>query len=134
MYALQMTDAFIRAGLYKRVLVVGAEIHSHSMDYSTRGRDVMVLFGDGAGAVVLGPVETDDPRAGVMYTQCGADGTGAWRPVHQGVRDREAAVRAARPQDTTRTWTCPQMDGKRVFLNAVRTMVMSTNRALVKPR
>ena len=59
------------------ILLVGAELHSHSLDYSTRGRDVMVLFGDGAGAMVLGPMETDDPRSGVMYTSAHADGTGA---------------------------------------------------------
>ncbi len=78
LYALQMADAFVRTGIYRRVLVVGAELHSHSLDYSTRGRDVTVLFGDGAGAVVLGPVETDDPREGVLYTKVGADGSGAW--------------------------------------------------------
>jgi 3-oxoacyl-[acyl-carrier-protein] synthase-3 len=76
-YGLQMADAFIRTGMYKRILLVGAELHSHALDYSTRGRDVMVLFGDGAGAMVLGPMEADDPRAGVMYTQAHADGTGA---------------------------------------------------------
>src|SRR5205085_11741478 len=54
-YGLQMADAFIRTGTYKRILLVGAELHSHSLDYSTRGRDVMVLFGDGAGAMLLGP-------------------------------------------------------------------------------
>ena len=63
---MQMADAFIRTGMYKRILLVGAELHSHSLDYSTRGRDVMVLFGDGAGAMVLGPQETDDPRAGIL--------------------------------------------------------------------
>src|SRR5688572_13702006 len=76
-YGLQMADAFVRTGMYKRILLIGAELHSHALDYSTRGRDVMVLFGDGAGAMVLGPMETDDSRAGVMYTQAHADGSGA---------------------------------------------------------
>src|SRR4051812_366770 len=76
-YGLQMADAFIKTGLYKRVLLVGAELHSHALDFTTRGRDVMVLFGDGAGAMVLGPMESDDPRAGVMYTAAHADGNGA---------------------------------------------------------
>ena len=43
-YGMQMADAFVRAGVYKRVLLVGAEVHSHSLDYTTRGRDVAVLF------------------------------------------------------------------------------------------
>jgi 3-oxoacyl-[acyl-carrier-protein] synthase-3 len=77
-YGLQMADAFVRAGLYRRVLLVGAEVHSHSLDYTTRGRDVMVLFGDGAGAVVIGPQETHDDRAGILYTEVHADGSGAW--------------------------------------------------------
>ena len=76
-YGLQMADAFIRTGMYRRVLLVGAELHSHSLDFSTRGRDVTVLFGDGAGAMLLGPSETDDERAGVMYTSVHADGNGA---------------------------------------------------------
>jgi 3-oxoacyl-[acyl-carrier-protein] synthase-3 len=52
-YGLQMADAFIRTGMYRRVLLVGAELHSHALDFTTRGRDVTVLFGDGAGAMVL---------------------------------------------------------------------------------
>src|SRR6185503_13343796 len=76
-YGLQMADAFVKTGVYKRVLLVGSELHSHSLDYATRGRDVMVLFGDGAGAVVVGPVETSDEREGILYTKVGADGSGA---------------------------------------------------------
>ncbi|MBL8741345.1 MAG: 3-oxoacyl-ACP synthase, partial [Myxococcales bacterium] len=44
LYGLQMADSFVKSGVYKRVLVVGAELHSHSLDYTTRGRDVMILF------------------------------------------------------------------------------------------
>src|SRR5207302_3126999 len=76
-YGLQMADAFVRTGLYKRVLLVGAELHSHALDFTTRGRDVMVLFGDGAGAMVLGPTASDDARAGIVYTSVHADGNGA---------------------------------------------------------
>src|ERR1041384_260585 len=76
-YGLQMADAFIRTGMYRRVLLVGAELHSHSLDFSTRGRDVTVLFGDGAGALVLGPMQSDDPRPGLIYTSVHADGSGA---------------------------------------------------------
>src|SRR4029078_1955706 len=75
-YGLQMADAFIRTGMYKRVLLVGAELHRHALDYTTRVRALTVLFGDAAGALRLGPMETDDPRAGVMYTAAPADGNG----------------------------------------------------------
>jgi 3-oxoacyl-[acyl-carrier-protein] synthase-3 len=128
-----MADAFIKSGMYKRILLVGAELHSHSLDYSTRGRDVMILFGDGAGAMVLGPMESDDPRSGVIYTSAHADGSGAMSLylkifeiakapyVNYNARDREENL-----------IKYPQMDGKRVFLNAVRGMVMSTQAALDK--
>ena len=75
-YGMQMADAFIKCGHYKRVLLIGSELHSHSLDRSTRGRDVTVIFGDGAGAFLLGPQETDDERAGVLYTDVHADGRG----------------------------------------------------------
>jgi len=132
-YGMQMADAFIRTGMYKRILLVGAELHSHSLDYSTRGRDVMVLFGDGAGAVVLGPMETDDPKAGVIYTAAHADGNGALDLylkifeinrlpyLHYNALDREQ-----------NQLMYPHMDGKRVFLHAVRGMVMASQAALAK--
>jgi 3-oxoacyl-[acyl-carrier-protein] synthase-3 len=60
LYALSVADAFVRIGRYRCVLVIGAEVQSTGLDLSTRGRDMAVLFGDGAGAVVLEP--TDEPR------------------------------------------------------------------------
>ena len=52
-YALSVGDQFIRSGMYKNILVVGSEKHSFGLDFSTRGRNVSVIFGDGAGAVVV---------------------------------------------------------------------------------
>jgi 3-oxoacyl-[acyl-carrier-protein] synthase III len=130
LYGMQMADAFIQAGLYKRVLLVGAELHSHSLDYTTRGRDVTALFGDGAGAMVLGPVETDDPRAGILHTKVGADGTGAW-DLHLKVFDVRKMPHFLRDEETHDPKNVyPQMDGKRVFLNAVRAMCLGTKAAL----
>jgi 3-oxoacyl-[acyl-carrier-protein] synthase III len=132
-YGLQMADAFVRTGMYKRVLLVGAELHSHSLDFTTRGRDVTVLFGDGAGAMLLGPSESDDPRAGVIYTAAHADGTGAldlYLKIFEVVRlpyiDYD-------PRDREHNaMMYPHMDGKRVFIHAVRGMVMSTQAALAR--
>jgi 3-oxoacyl-[acyl-carrier-protein] synthase-3 len=53
-YGLSIADAYIRTGAFKNILVIGAEVHSTGLDISTQGRDVTVLFGDGAGAVVIG--------------------------------------------------------------------------------
>jgi 3-oxoacyl-[acyl-carrier-protein] synthase-3 len=130
-YGLQMADAFIRTGMYRRVLLVGAELHSHSLDFSTRGRDVTVLFGDGAGAMVLGPLESDDPRAGVIYTSAHADGTGAM-DLHLKIFEiHRAPYVDYDPRDREQNQVMyPHMDGKRVYLNAVRGMVMSTQAAL----
>ncbi|NUP13522.1 MAG: ketoacyl-ACP synthase III [Polyangiaceae bacterium] len=130
-YGLQMADAFVRTGIYKKILLVGAEVHSHSLDYTTRGRDVMVLFGDGAGAAVIGPKETDDAKEGILHTHCQADGAGAMDLhlkvfeiaklpyVYYDANDRE--------QNQIKY---PQMNGKKVFLNAVRNMVVSVQRAM----
>src|SRR6059036_2351505 len=71
-YGLSIADAWIRTGQYKRILLVGAEVHSRGLDKTTRGRDTAVLFGDGAGAAVLAPV--DDDGRGVLSTHIFADG------------------------------------------------------------
>lgn len=132
-YGLQMADAFVRTGMYKRILLIGAELHSHSLDYTTRGRDVMVLFGDGAGAMIVGPMESDDPRAGVMYTAAHADGNGAQDlnlKIFEINKLPYISYDAKNREENAIIY--PHMDGKRVFLNAVRGMVMSTQTALAK--
>jgi 3-oxoacyl-[acyl-carrier-protein] synthase-3 len=68
-YALSIGSLFIQTGAYKRVLVIGAEVLSRVMDWSDRS--TCVLFGDGAGAVVLGPID----RPGLLSFKLGADGT-----------------------------------------------------------
>lgn len=74
-YALSVADQFIRTGTYKNILVIGSEKHSFGLDFSTRGRNVSVIFGDGAGAVVLQP--TDDPQRGILSTHLHSDGESA---------------------------------------------------------
>jgi 3-oxoacyl-[acyl-carrier-protein] synthase-3 len=59
-YSLAVADAWVRAGMFRRILVVGAEIQSTAMDVSTRGRNTSVIFADGAGAVVLAATEETD--------------------------------------------------------------------------
>jgi len=71
-YALSAADQFVRAGMYDNVLVVGAEVHSTGLDLSTDGRDVAVLFGDGAGAVVVSPAVDGDGK--IVSTHLHADG------------------------------------------------------------
>ncbi len=71
-YALSVGDQFIKTGMYKNILVVGSEMHSMGLDFSTRGRAVTVIFGDGAGAVVLQP--TEDKNQGILITKLHSDG------------------------------------------------------------
>lgn len=74
-YALSVADQFIKSGMYKNILVVGAEKHSFGLDFTTRGRNISVIFGDGAGAVVLQP--TGDSNRGILSTHLHSDGADA---------------------------------------------------------
>src|SRR5664279_3116986 len=74
-YALSVADQFIKTGMYKNILVIGSEKHSFGLDFSTRGRNVSVIFGDGAGAVVLQPTEKDNQ--GILSTHLHSDGESA---------------------------------------------------------
>lgn len=71
-YALSIADQFIRTGMYKNVLIVGSEIQSSWINKSTEGRNVAVIFGDGAGAAVV--QATTDPEHRVLSTHLHADG------------------------------------------------------------
>jgi 3-oxoacyl-[acyl-carrier-protein] synthase-3 len=72
-YGLSVADQFIRTGMYKNILLVGSEMHSMGLDFTTRGRNVTVIFGDGAGAVLLQP--TEEEGKGVLTTHLHSDGT-----------------------------------------------------------
>lgn len=74
-YGLSIADQFVKTGMYDNVLVVGSEIHSSGLDFSDRGRDVSVIFGDGAGAAVVQP--STEPGKGILTTHLHSDGTQA---------------------------------------------------------
>jgi 3-oxoacyl-[acyl-carrier-protein] synthase-3 len=118
LYALSVADGWIRTGLYERVLVVGAEVHSTGLEFNDRGRDVAVLFGDGAGAVVVGPAKDDEH--GILSMCLHADGSGAkdlWI---------EAPASAYNPRITHQMIEegrhYPKMIGKHVFRWAIEKM------------
>jgi len=71
-YGLSVADQFIKTGMYKTILVVGAEIQSSTMEMNDRGRNISVIFGDGAGAVVL--QATDEAGVGILSTHLHSDG------------------------------------------------------------
>ncbi len=72
-YALSVADQFIKTGMYKNILLVASEKHSFGLDFSTRGRNISVIFGDGAGAVVLQPANNE----GILSTHLHSDGESA---------------------------------------------------------
>jgi 3-oxoacyl-[acyl-carrier-protein] synthase-3 len=74
LYGLAVANGFIRSGMYRRVLVVGCEVHSTGLDLSDEGRDVAVIFGDGAGAVLLEATENESDRAGLLEIRLHAQG------------------------------------------------------------
>ncbi len=75
LYSLSIADAWVRTGAYKNILVVGAEVHSTGIELNERGRDVAVLFGDGAGAALIGASPSD--QRGLLSIALHADGSGA---------------------------------------------------------
>lgn len=72
-YGLSIADQFVKTGMYKNILLVGSEMHSMGLEYSTKGRNVTVIFGDGAGAAIIQP--TAEEGKGVLTTHLHSDGT-----------------------------------------------------------
>jgi len=127
-YGVSIADAYMRAGLYKTILVLGVEIHSTGLDISTRGRDVTVIFGDGAGAAVMG-VADDPSKSCVLSTHIHADGSEAeilWT-------DRPASAHNPRisKEDIEEGLHYPKMQGRRVFKHAVTRMPQALMEGMV---
>nr|GFC97709.1 3-oxoacyl-[acyl-carrier-protein] synthase 3 A, chloroplastic-like [Tanacetum cinerariifolium] len=114
-YALSVADQFIRTGMYDTVLVVGSEIHSSGLDKSTRGRAVSVIFGDGAGAVVLRP--SSQEGHGILSTHLHAQGEFAEELIVK----EPGANRDDRTNYVAenREGMYPYMNGQNVFKHAV---------------
>lgn len=132
-YGLSVADQYIRTGTYKNILLIGSESHSAGLDFSTRGRDVTVIFGDGAGAAILQP--TQEEGKGVLTTHLHADGTYAEKLAfinpgsHSGVftkkrdifpMDDPHASLMITPKMVEEGQHYPNMDGQFVFKHAVR--------------
>ncbi len=126
LYGLSVADAWIRAGVYRRVLLVGAEVHSTGLDVSTPGRDVTVIFGDGAGAACL--EASEDPGRGVLSVHLHADGRFAkdlWTDAPGSIH--KPRVSAAQIESAA---VYPKMEGQKVFKHAVVRMPEVVREAL----
>lgn len=136
-WGISTADAYLRSGFYKNALVIGAEIHSRMMEYTTRGRNFTVLFGDGAGAMFLEAQEHKEGRPtahndlrGVIDHEMGSDGSGAEllclkRPgFAKGHSEFFTKTEAEEGDDR------PHMEGRQVFRNAVERMTQAATTLL----
>jgi len=115
-YAIAVADQFIKTGMYKNILVIGAEYHSNGLDKSTRGRGVTVIFGDGAGACVLSREE--DNTKGILSTHLHSEGKYADKLIVEGpsIAHWVPEIIEAGEDDIS---YFPYMDGTFVFKHAV---------------
>jgi 3-oxoacyl-[acyl-carrier-protein] synthase-3 len=118
-YGLALADQFIRGGMYRRILVVGAELLSSAFDYTDAGRDMAVLFADGAGAAVLQAEEADPARPrGLISHHLHSDGT-----VLDGLSGELWGSSTFPPVSKKKIddgRARPRMNGRSVFVQAVR--------------
>ena len=122
-YSMVIANQFIATGMYKYCLVIGAEVFSRIIDWSDR--NTCVLFGDGAGAAVIGPAEGDE---GILSSELGADGEGGrFLDVYAG-----GTRMPVTPEVLDKKLNTIRMDGSEVFKFAVRIMEQASVAALAK--
>jgi 3-oxoacyl-[acyl-carrier-protein] synthase III len=117
-YGLSLADQFIRGGVYQRVLVVGAELLSSAFDYTDAGRDMAVLFADGAGAAVLEAREEGTPPRGLLSHHLHSDGSAIDALYGEISGSSTFPLVSKKKIDDDRTR--PRMNGRTVFVNAVK--------------
>lgn len=130
-YGLATADAWIRSGLAKRILFVGAEVHSSGLDISTNGRDVAVLFGDGAGALCIEALETEE-NVGILGISLHSQGKYAKELYTEAPSFR--LVPSITPEMLAEGRHYPKMEGSTVFKHATRRMPEAALEALAKAK
>jgi 3-oxoacyl-[acyl-carrier-protein] synthase-3 len=118
LYALQIANLYVASGQYDRVLLCGAEVHSTGVEFTDRGRDVSVIFGDGAGAVILEP--SDDDERGIESVHTHAEGKHAKKLWVEAPASAYSPRLTAQMIEEGRHF--PKMDGRFVFKHAVTRM------------
>ena len=129
-YALSTADQYIKSGMYKNILIVGSELHSGGLEKSTRGRNVSVIFGDGAGAVIL--QASDDLEKGIMSTHLHSEGKYAEELAVISPATKKWINKLVEDPDEDGSSYAPYMNGNFVFKNAVVRFMEVINEALVK--
>ena len=116
-YALSTADQFIKTGMYKNVLVIGSENHSGGLDFTTRGRGVSVIFGDGAGAAVL--TREEDLTKGILSSHLYSEGKHAEELALIGPSTQRWVPEILEANDPEDISYYPNMNGQTVFKHAV---------------
>ncbi|MBH46235.1 MAG: 3-oxoacyl-ACP synthase [Flavobacteriaceae bacterium] len=116
-YALSTADQFIKTGMYKNILIIGSENHSGGLDMTTRGRGVSVIFGDGAGAVVISRSSSEE--TGILSTHLHSEGKYAKELSLIGPSTQRWVPEIMAANDAEDTSYYPYMNGQLVFKNAV---------------
>ncbi len=128
-YSLSIADQFIKTGMYENILIVGAENHSGGLERSTRGRGVTVIFGDGAGAVVV--QRNEEKGSGILSTHLHSEGKHAKELALEGpstLRWVPEIIEANDPEDSS---YYPYMNGNFVFKHAVTRFMEVIGEALM---
>ena len=131
-YGTVMADQFIKSGMYKNILVIGVELQSKGINKTTEGRDVAVLFGDGAGAMILSATDSDESK--VICSDLHSDGRFAkelWIPMPgsaAGFKER------LNKEIIDQGLHYPYMNGKVVFVHAIKKMSETVVQSLEKAK
>ena len=128
-YGLSVADQFIKTGMYKTIVVVGAEIQSSGIEFSDRQRHVSVIFGDGAGAVIL--QATDEPGKGILSTHIHSDGTFAEELYVKDPGSSRKREERLTPEMLKSVSVLGHMNGNLVFKHAVVRFTEVIGEALV---
>lgn len=118
-YGLSVADQFIKTGMYKNVLVIGSENHSGGLDMSTRGRDVSVIFGDGAGALILSRAEKSDTSQ-ILSTHLHSQGEHRHELALEGPSTQHWVPEIIKENPQENIPYYPYMNGQFVFKHAIQ--------------
>lgn len=116
-YAISTADQYIKTGMYKNILVIGSENHSGGLDFSTRGRGVTVIFGDGAGAAIIS--RNDNSSNGILSSHLHSEGKFAEELSLIGPSTNRWVPEIIEANDPNDISYYPYMNGQLVFKNAV---------------
>lgn len=116
-FGLATADQFIKTGMYKNILVIGSETQSGAIDMTSRGRDIAVIFGDGAGAAVVTRSESD--ITGILSSHLHSEGEYADELVMVAPNMNKWVTEIVSDNDPTDSSYFPYMNGRLVFKNAV---------------